>query len=76
MGQEDRASKRGGLGVFFFFASCEVVTAPADNNISNISLSAITASSMNRFLSVGGGGGFLFPRSVNQILLQQNLHAR
>lgn len=46
-------------GDWVFFASCEVVTAPTDNNISNISLSAISTSSMNRFLSVGGRGLFV-----------------
>lgn len=49
----------GGDSVFFFFACCEVVTAPADNNISNISLSTISTSSMNRSLSVGGRGLFV-----------------
>lgn len=53
--------KEGGDSVFF--GSCEVVTASADNNISNISLSAISASSINRFVSVGGG---LFVPQISQ----------
>lgn len=35
------------------FASCEVVTEPADNNISIISVPAIRASSINRSVRVG-----------------------
>lgn len=40
-------------GGFSVFTSCEVVTELADNNISNISVPAIGASSLNRSLSVG-----------------------